>query len=468
MIGNLLVAFDWIALAYFAVANGLQTLLIIAAGAESRRHRRLTWNARLNRRLASAVTPRVSVLAPAYNEAATLAASLRSLLTLRYPNLEVVLINDGSSDLTLDVLRQEFDLSPVHPVFRRQIETKPVRGLYRSARHPSLVVVDKENGGKADSLNAGLNLATGELVCAMDADTLIEPDAFLRIVGPFLDDDDTIAVGATIRVVNGSRVRHGRVTEVRAPRGALALIQTVEYMRAFLFGRLGWNRLGGNLIVSGAFGMFRRDAMISIGGYRHDTVGEDMELVARLRSLGPRPGTAAGIRFVPDPIAWTEVPESLAVLGRQRDRWQRGLADVLWRHRAMLLNARYRALGMFVYPSFLVVELFGPVLEVLGLASLVLALALHRIDGTFALLFLLVAYGWGLLLSISAVLLHQLNAHRPYPARDLPLLVAAATVENLGYRQLTLLWRLRGLWKYLRGRRDWGVMTRRGFGTSES
>jgi cellulose synthase/poly-beta-1,6-N-acetylglucosamine synthase-like glycosyltransferase len=459
-------ALDWAVLGYFVLVNCQQTMLIAMAAVESRRHSHRSWQAPLPGLLSSSVTPRVSVLAPAHNEAATVTASVTALLTMRFPNLEIVLINDGSSDRTLDVLLETFELVPVPLAFDQRLPTKRVRGLYRSPRHPALVVLDKVNGGKADSLNAGLNVATGELVCAMDADTLIEPDGFLRIVQPFLDDDGVVAVGATIRAVNGSAVRQGRVSEVRAPRRLLPGIQAIEYLRAFLFGRLGWNRLGGNLIVSGAFGMFRRDAMIAAGGYRDDTVGEDMELVARLRRLGRESHGRHRASFVPDPIAWTEVPESVRVLGRQRDRWQRGLADVLWRHRRLLFNRSYGAMGLFVYPSFVVVELCGPIIEAVGLVGLLVALAIHAVNGPFAVLFFAVAYGWGVLLSVFALLLHQFIASRPFPARDVPKLLAYAVLENMGYRQLTVVWRLRGMWKYARGRRDWGVMTRSGFGTA--
>jgi cellulose synthase/poly-beta-1,6-N-acetylglucosamine synthase-like glycosyltransferase len=406
----------------------------------------------------------VSVLAPAYNEAATVATSVRSLLTLSYPDLEVVVVNDGSSDATLDILRSEFDLVPVAVSHAGVVEGTPIRSLYRSRRHRGLVVVDKDNGGKADSLNAGINVATGELLCAIDADTLVEPDAFLRIVRPFLTDDRTVAAGATIRVVNGSRVRDGRVVESRAPSHLLPGIQTIEYVRAFLFGRLGWNRLGGNLIVSGAFGMFRRDDVVAIGGYRRDTVGEDMDLVVRLRRHGIETGGPSRVTFVPDPIAWTEVPESTRVLARQRERWQRGLTDVMKQQRTLMLNPRYGVVGLVAMPYFVLVELLGPVVELLGVLALVLALGFGAVSVPYAVGFFALAYGWGLLLSAFAVMLHQWSSGDPFPARDLPHLTGYVLAENFGYRQLAVVWRLIGMWQFLRGRSDWGAMVRVGFG----
>jgi cellulose synthase/poly-beta-1,6-N-acetylglucosamine synthase-like glycosyltransferase len=465
---DVLAVFQCAVLVYFVVVNSFYVALLVAAASTMRRHSHILWEDIRERLLGSRVTPRISVLAPAYNEATTVAESVRALLTLRYPNLEVVLVNDGSPDDTLEVLEREFDLAPVHPVFRRQVNSAPVRGLYRSRVKPELVVVDKENGGKADALNAGLNVASGDLMCAIDADTLIEADALLRMVRPFLESEHVVAAGGTIRVANGSTVRAGRVVAPAAPRGLLAGVQAVEYLRAFLFGRLGWNRLGGNLIISGAFGLFRRDAMIHAGGYAHDTVGEDMELVANLRRRGIELGTPSEVRFVPDPVAWTEVPESLRVLGRQRDRWQRGLTDVLWRHRRMIGNPQYGALGLVVMPYFVVVELLGPVIEGLGLLTLGVGLPLGIVDGTFALLFFLAAYGYGLVLSMATLLLEDFGARRTERLSDRLIMLPWVVVESLGYRQLTVLWRLRGLASYLRGSKEWGSMTRKGFVTRET
>jgi cellulose synthase/poly-beta-1,6-N-acetylglucosamine synthase-like glycosyltransferase len=330
-----------------------------------------------------------------------------------------------------------------------------------------LVVIDKDNGGKADALNAGLNLATGELVCAIDADTLIEPDAMQRMVRPFLDRDDVVAAGGTIRVANGCVVKSGRVIHARAPTSVVAGFQVIEYLRAFLFGRVGWNRLGGNMIISGAFGLFRRRAMIAVGGYAYDSVGEDMELIVRLRRRGHEQNGPRRVEFIPDPVAWTEVPESLRALGRQRDRWHRGLADALWRHRRVLLNPRYGTLGMVAFPYFFFVELLAPVVEALGVLALLASLAIGAVNLPFAGLFFLAAYGYGQVLTISTLLMEQLTYHRYAGKGDALLLVMWALVESVGYRQLTVWWRLRGLARFFLGRTDWGVMSRKGFHSSE-
>jgi cellulose synthase/poly-beta-1,6-N-acetylglucosamine synthase-like glycosyltransferase len=458
-------AIQWVVLVYFLVVNGFLLVLLAAAALELRVQRVDVWRENRWRLLGSEVAPVISIVAPAHDEEPTVSESVRSLLTLRYPSLEVVVVNDGSSDGTLQALQHDFDLVPIHAApIRRRLHTKPVRGLYRSKRTPSLVVVDKENGGKADALNAGLLVAAGELVCAIDADTIVEPDALQRMVRPFLLDDAVVAAGGTLRVVNGSQVRGGRVVRQRAPRRLLPGMQAVEYLRAFLAGRLGWNRLGGNLIISGAFGVFRREPMIAAGGYRHDTVGEDMEIVARMRRLAYENGTREHVVFVPDPVAWTEAPGALRPLARQRDRWHRGLADVLGRHRALMLNPRYKALGLAVVPYFGFVELLAPVVELVGIAAVAAGLALGAVDVQFALLLLLVAYGLGLLLTVLALVLEEWGFAGYGGLRDRLVLLGLGALEPLGYRQLTAVWRVRGLVRHWLGRTDWGAMEREGFG----
>ena len=463
VVAHALVRAELLVLLYFLAVNGWYLVLLVSAALEMRHHVQLIAGESRWRLIGSAMSPTVSILAPAYNEAATVVESLRALLALHYARLEVVVVNDGSRDATMEVLREAFDLVEVHAVFEPVIATKPVLALYRSRTYPGLVVVDKENGGKADALNTGLNFAQGELVCALDADTLIEADGIQRLVRPFLHAPRTIASGGTIRIVNGSEVWQGRVSRTRVPTNPVAGMQVVEYLRAFLFGRLGWNRLGGNLIISGAFGLFRREAILRAGGYLHDTVGEDMELVVRLKRLTYERGEPGDIAFVPDPVAWTEAPENLRTLGRQRDRWQRGLTDVLWRHRAMFLNPRYGVTGMVVVPYYVLVELFAPVVEALGLLGLVLGVLLGFVDWSFAALFFLTAYGLGTALTALTLVLEDVSFHRYTTFRDRLMLFAWTLLENLGYRQLTVWWRLRGMWKYLRGRKDWGTMERRGF-----
>lgn len=437
-----LVRFDLAILTYFVLVNSLYALLLLSASWEMRTHL-LTVRAESRwRMLKSDLTPRISLLAPAHNEQLSICESVQAMLGLYYPNLEVVVINDGSTDETVQVLVDRFELVSIPPVYEHAVDSKPVLALYRSRSHPNLVLVDKVNGGKADALNAGLNVAAGELVCAMDADTIIEPDALQRMVRPFITSEHVLAAGGTIRVVNGSEIRGGRVVALNVPRKGLAGFQVVEYLRAFLFGRLGWNQLGGNLIISGAFGLFNRKRVLVAGGYTHDTVGEDMELVVRLRRQAAEAKQKGTVAFIPDPVAWTEVPETLRVLSRQRDRWHRGLADVLWRNKKLLANPRYGVLGLVVYPYFLFVELLAPVVEALGLIGLIVGLAIGAVDVSFAVLFFLVAYGYGLCLAALTLLLEEYSFHRYEGMGDRAVMLGWAMAESFGYRQ-----RIGGGWR---------------------
>jgi cellulose synthase/poly-beta-1,6-N-acetylglucosamine synthase-like glycosyltransferase len=449
-------------LGYFVLVNLGQLALYAVSFVEVSGYvRRVAFSA-LPDLFASNYVPPVSVVVPAYNEAATIADSVRSFLSLHYPGHEVIVVNDGSTDDTLDVLRREFGLIPsVHPM-RQELSSAPVRGVYTAEASP-LIVIDKLNGGKADALNAGVSAARYPLVCCVDADIVLEEEALLRIVRPMAESSDVAAVGGLVRVANGSRIEDGRLVRAAVPRGLLASIQVVEYVRAFISGRTAWSRLNAMLIISGAFGLFRRADLVAAGGYATDTVGEDMELATRMHRTLRESGRRYRIAFVPDPVAWTEVPTTLRVLGRQRDRWHRGLIDTMCRHRRMLFNPRYGTVGMLAMPYFLVFEVLGPVLELTGYALLVLGVATGLLEPSAFLGMALAIVGLGALPSVAAVFLEELRLARYSSWRDLARLLACAVVENLGYRQLTAFWRVRAIGSYLRSSQEWGAMERRGF-----
>jgi cellulose synthase/poly-beta-1,6-N-acetylglucosamine synthase-like glycosyltransferase len=415
------------------------------------------------RLLRSPLTPPVSVLAPAFNEEANVVENVRSLLMLDYPLFEVVLVNDGSSDRTLGRLIDAFDLRRSARSFERTLRCKPIREIYESPTYPNLVVVDKVNGGKADALNAGLNLSLYPIFCAIDADSILEPDALLRLVRPFVDAPGvTIAAGGVVRVANGCDIHGGRVHAVRLPRRALPLIQIVEYLRAFLFGRMGWSTGNSLLVISGAFGLFDKKAAVLAGGYATDSVGEDMELVVRMHRYRRERREAYQIGFVPDPICWTEAPESLRVLRRQRTRWQRGLIDTLLRHRSMIGRPRYGTVGMVSLPGFLVFEMISPLVELSGYVLLPLLWAAGLLSLSLAGTFFVLAIMYMVLVSALAILLEDLAFRRYSSVKDLARLLVAAVLENFGFRQLTVWWRVRAFAEYLRGDLSWGAMERRG------
>ncbi|HET7480957.1 MAG TPA: glycosyltransferase [Rubrobacteraceae bacterium] len=453
---------NYFVLGYFLLINGVYLVLYMISFTEIADYVRREVFSGLPELFTSNYAPPVSVIVPAYNEEATIADSVRSFLTLHYPLHEVVVVNDGSKDGTLDVLMEEFGLYESDQPVRMQLDTAPLRGVYASETE-RLVVVDKENGGKADALNVGICAANYPLVCCMDADIILEEDALLRIARPMIESSEVAAVGGIIRVANGCEFEKGRIIRARTPRKALPNFQIVEYLRAFIASRTAWSKLNCLLIISGAFGMFRKRDLISAGGYQHDTVGEDMELTTRIHRALRENDRKYRLSFVPDPIAWTEVPDTLRVLRRQRDRWHRGLMDTLVRHRRMLFNPRYGTVGLIGMPYFFLFEFLGPVIEILGYAVFIVGLLLGAINAPFALAFFLAAVGLGVLLSTAAVFLEELRLER-YPSwRDLFKLTVYGILENFGYRQINTLWRVLAVVSFLRGNTNWGAMERKGF-----
>lgn len=455
-----IVALQWIFLLYFALINSGYLLLNLVALFAMRRHLDARSLDDLPR-IYSGFEPPVSVLIPAYNEEATIAASIRSMLQLNYPDYEIVVINDGSRDGTLEALKREFALVRFPEAYWKRIAVRPIRGIYRSTLHPNLRVLDKENGGKADALNAGINAARCPLFCGVDADSVLDRDSLGKVVEPFLVEPLTIASGGTVRIANGCEVEGGFLVRVGLPRNVLALLQIVEYLRAFLFGRLGWTPLNGLLIISGAFGVFRKDAVVAAGGYRHDTVGEDMELVVRLHRHYRLKRIPYRITFVPDPVCWTEAPESLRVLKNQRVRWQRGLAESLTLNLRLALHPRGGAPGLLAFPFMAVFEWIGPLIEVVGYAFMITGFALGVVSSAAFMTFMLVALGFGFALSVSGLLLEEMSFHLYPKPSQVAALIGAAVLENLGYRQLNSVLRLWGLLRWMSGAKArWGEMAR--------
>jgi cellulose synthase/poly-beta-1,6-N-acetylglucosamine synthase-like glycosyltransferase len=464
-----LITVDWAVLGYFLALNTTYLVLIVLATVEFVRHLRRAPFAGLDRAFASPLTPPVSVLMPARNEATGIVQSVHAMLALRYPAFEVVVIEDGSTDDTFARLREAFDLVPVPRVLATDV---PTRGAVLSAHaardgRPLTVLRKVSTGTKTDALNVGINAAQHPLLCMVDADALLDEDALLHVAKPFVDDPwRVVASGGVVRAANGCRVERGRVVEVRMPRGWLVRVQIMEYLRAFLLGRTGWSRLDSLLIISGAFGLFRRDVVVEIGGLDQLTLGEDAELVVRLHRHLRATRQPYRLTFVAEPVCWTEIPSSVAALSRQRIRWSRGLAELLWKHRTMVGNPRYGRIGLLGMPYYLAFEALAPAVELGGVLAVLLGLAVGLLDWTFAMLFLLVAVGYSVFLSLAALTVEEFTFHR-YPRwRDLGVAIVAAVLENVGYRQLHAWWRLRGVVAMIGRRpRQWGAMPRSGFDT---
>ncbi|HSK18073.1 MAG TPA: glycosyltransferase [Longimicrobiales bacterium] len=457
-----LYVFHILVLAYFVILNGYYFASSIMSFRALRQYSRSLNAGTVDDLVRFGSAPPVSILVPAYNEAANCLGALRSLLDLDYPGYEVIFVNDGSTDATMSLLKREYDLQPAFRSPTSSLGKGVVRGIYQSATFPDLWVIDKENGGKSDALNVALDHCHTPLFCSLDADTALEKDALLRLCRSFLENGDVIASGGIVRVANGSTFKDGHVRDVRLPKNLLAQLQVVEYLRAFLAGRMGWSNGGVLLIVSGAFGMFRRDVVVGAGGYSVRSVGEDMELIVRLHRYMRERRQPYEVQFVPDPVAWTEVPENLRVLARQRDRWQRGLMQSLAAHKVMLLNPKYGRIGMVAYPYFWFMEGFGPAVEVLGYAAFTIAFIFGWVATEFVVAFLLLSVFSGIALSLAAVALEELSFRRYTGGRDFGRLLLLSVIENLGYRQYLAFARFKGLIMAMLGRRDWGAMEKKG------
>lgn len=454
-----------ITIAYFAILNGIYAMFTVIAARSLRSHLRRRRFSTHEEAFDYPFTPGITLILPAYNEAAGIVESIRSLLALRYPSFEIVVVNDGSTDDSLDRLRAAFDLVPVHRALRSSVATEAIRATFVSRRHRNLWVLDKDNGGKADALNAGVNAALHPYVCAIDADALIEPAALLGVAAPILDDPErVVATGGIVRIANGCTIDHGRVVNVQLPSSRVAVLQVIEYFRAFLVGRVGWTSMNALLIISGAFGLFRRDAVEEVGGWWRDTVGEDVELVVRIHRRYHELGLPYSISFIPDPVCWTEAPEDLRTLSRQRRRWHRGLGQTLWRHRDAIGRPRYGALGRVALPYFLFFEFLGPVIELVGTPLTIIAFVLGDLSVLFLAAFLTVAFLLGLVLTTAALALEEFNFQRHSSSRDVLRMLAYAVLENFGYRQLNDIWRAIALVDLIRGKQGWGAQVRRGIG----
>ncbi|HXZ96366.1 MAG TPA: glycosyltransferase [Burkholderiales bacterium] len=397
----------------------------------------------------SGYEPPISILIPAYNEEATMVDLVSSLLQLDYPEFEIIVVNDGSKDNTLAVLQQEFLLVLFPEAYWQRIKGKGVRAIYRSSVHANLRVIEKEHGGKADALNAGINASRYPLFCAVSADSILQSDSLRRAVQPFLENPLTVASGGAVRIANDCELQNGFLTGVALPKSGLALMQVVESLRTFLFGAMGWSELNAVLIVSGAFGLFRKDTVIEAGGYLTSTSGEDMELIVRLHHMLRLRGIPYRITFVPDPIFWTKAPESSSALKAKRANWQRRLAESLNLNMPLLFNRKGGAVSWLAFPFVMIFEWLGPMFEVMGYIFMISGFALKLISWQVFTVFLLVAVGFGMMLSVTALLLEELSFHIYPRTTQLAKLLIAVLLENFGYRQRVSLWRFMGLMRWI-------------------
>ncbi|MDP9161105.1 MAG: glycosyltransferase family 2 protein [Acidobacteriota bacterium] len=449
---------------YYVISNGIYLLLLLIAIHKNIAHRHRLGSIRLEHYRESPFTPPISLLVPAHYEESFIVSSVRSLLGLNYPNLEVIVANDGSSDGTLHALSEAFGLRLSRVLYVPEIETAAVRGVYRSTLEPRLLVVDKESAGsKADAVNAALNMATSPYICIVDADSILETNSSLAIMaGVFSDPDRVVAIGGIVRVLNGSQISEAKLKHVALPKKPIEILQVIEYFRAFLIGREAWAGFNMLPIISGAFGIFRRDLVLKINGFRAHAIGEDFDLVVRMHRYLQEQKMDYHINFIPDPTCWTEVPADLRSLARQRARWHKGLFDTLWPNRDMLFNPRYGRVGCVILPYMWVFEFLAPIIECLGYFTIAAAAMLGALSTNFFLEFLLFGYAFATLISIGSVLLEEMTYRRYGDWKEVAKLLLYCLVEHFPYRQMTMIWRLQGIWQYIRGDLVWRTMKRVG------
>ncbi|MES2545064.1 MAG: glycosyltransferase [Bacteroidota bacterium] len=419
--------------------------------------------------LSSPLTPPISIIAPAYNEEVTIIENIKSLMLLHYGNFEVIIVNDGSTDSTMQKLIAHFDLYEIPFAYNERIDTKPIRGIYKSkiASCHKLTIVDKINGGKADAINSGINVSHHAIFACIDVDCILDEQALLKMIKPFLEysKSKVIATGGVVRIANSCEVEDGKIAKIHLPNKFLPRVQVLEYFRAFLLGRMAWGKLDGLMIISGAFGFFNKEITIETGGYNTDIVGEDMELTVRMRKYMEEKNEDYVVSFIPDPLCWTEVPDTKKILERQRNRWTRGTIETLWIHKNIFFNPKYNVLGMLSYPYWFFFEWLAPIIEFSGLCYFTFLIFYGSVNWPFCIALLALIYTFAIAHSLFAILFEELTFHQYKKPKDMFKLVLTSLLEPFTFHLLTIGWSVKGNIDLLLGKKkNWGEMKRSGFG----
>jgi len=448
-------------LVYFIAMQSYFVFLAVLSASTLRRSSFRQHYGRIEEMLSTRMAPPISIIIPAYNEEAGIVDSVRSMSIARYPRLELVVVNDGSTDGTLEALIEAFHLERVRIPYRPDLDTARIRGIYRGRSGVDMTVIDKENGGRADALNAGINAARYPYVLCTDADVILDADCLIRAMQQVVEDRDrTIAVGGNVRPLNGSRVELGHLIRASVPKRLIPRMQVLEYLRSFLSSRPAWSRMNALPIVSGAFGIWKKSALLAVGGFQRGHMGEDMDLTMRLHRHYLQKDVPYRIVYEPSAVIWTEVPDSLRVLRRQRIRWHRGLMRAIRDFKPMTFNPRYGKVGMVTWAGMFLFEYVAPIVEFAGWIVIPTAFFLGALNTVTLLWLLVVAYGMGLMNSLIALLFDEYYGYFNSPS-DTSRLIVLALIENLGLRQLTVVWRIRALFGG-RSTASWGNMERRG------
>ncbi|MDO9136179.1 MAG: glycosyltransferase [Lutibacter sp.] len=458
--------------AFFAIAS--YVILAIISAVETKEYVKKNSFVNYKEILSSTISPSISIIAPAYNESLNIIENVRSLLSSHYVNYDVIIVNDGSKDDSLEKLIVAYDLVKVNFLINQQIPTKPIRaGVFKSTNpaFEKLTIVDKENGGKADALNMGLNISNNQYVACIDVDCLLLENALQKMVKPFLEvtDQKVIATGGVIRIANSCIIKNGKLLDVNFPKKWIEKAQILEYLRAFLLGRMAWSRLNGLLVISGAFGLFDKKIAIEVGGYDTNTVGEDMEIIVRMRRHMEEINEKYKVAYIPDPLCWTEAPDNYKIFISQRNRWTRGTIETLRKHRKIGFNPKYKSLGMLSYPYWLFFERLAPVIEVIGIIYFAILMALNEVRWDYAIAFIILAYLFTVLFSIVAIYSEELTYHQYKKKGTGFKLLMISLLEPFVLHPFILYAAIRGnMDYYFNKKKKWGEMTRKGMAKAET
>ena len=458
--------------AFFAIAS--YVILAIISAIETREYMKKNSFVNYKEILSSTISPSISIIAPAYNESLNIIENVRSLLSSHYVNYDVIIVNDGSKDDSLEKLIVAYDLVKVDFLINQQIPTKPIRaGVFKSTNpaFEKLTVVDKENGGKADALNMGLNISNNNYVACIDVDCLLLENALQKMIKPFLEvtEETVIATGGVIRIANSCIIKDGKLIDVNFPKKMIEKAQILEYLRAFLLGRMAWSRLNGLLVISGAFGLFNKKIAIEVGGYDTNTVGEDMEIIVRMRRHMEEKKEKYKVAYIPDPLCWTEAPDNYKIFISQRNRWTRGTIETLRKHRKIAFNSKYRSLGLLSYPYWLFFERLAPVIEVIGIIYFVILMALNEVRWDYAFAFIILAYLFAVLFSIVSIFSEELTFHQYKKKGTGFKLILISALEPFVLHPFILYAAIRGnIDYYFNKKKKWGEMTRKGMAKAEN
>ena len=460
---SFIVVFNYFCMAFTLILNIIYIIQLFVSLVRVHKHYDKTFSDDYLSYVDSENLMPISLIIPAYNEEENIVQNVRSLMKMNYPQFEIIVVNDGSTDKTGELLVNAFHMHKIETSIRYQIPTETIEGVFYSKEYPNLLYVQKKNGGKSDALNAGINISRYPLFTCLDADSRIEKDALLRLSMEFIKDSRTVVAGGIVRIANGSKIVDGELKGFSMPKKLIERFQIVEYYRSFLMGRVFWSSTNSLLIVSGAFGLFRKQTVIDVGGYKRNTIGEDMEIVVRIHRYMRKNHKKYRVKFNEFSVCWTQGPMSMNDIRSQRRRWQIGLMDTLISHAAMTLNPFYGFVGLVSVPYNWIFELFGAVVEVIGYFLIPFTLIMGELNMFFFVIYFLLSVALGIILSEGSLVIEQYTHRGAMNAKQSIAISVYALLENFGYRQMITLFRVEGILKYRKLRKSWGKIKRKEF-----